>query len=214
MHIAAAPTRRGALGDYPAAADDIDFDGGWQHIRRQVKRIRSRLVFGLPKSDKERRVPLPVSVAHALKAHMDRCAPVTITLPWEDPTSDKLVTVRLVFTNAYERAIHRCNFDQKHWQRALKEAGVPKARENGFHALRHFYASALLDAGESIKAVSEHLGHSNPGFTLRVYTHLMPGSDGRARTAIDGLLGSVADMGRPADGLVDEQREETAGEAA
>jgi hypothetical protein len=28
------------------------------------------------------------------------------------------------------------------------------------HALRHFYASVLLDAGESIKALSEYLGHS------------------------------------------------------
>jgi integrase len=29
--------------------DDFDFDGGWLHIRRQLKRVRSRLVFGLPK---------------------------------------------------------------------------------------------------------------------------------------------------------------------
>ena len=46
------------------------------------------------------------------------------------------------------------------------------------HALRHFFASVLLDAGESIKAVSEYLGHTRmPGFTLRTYTHLMPASD-------------------------------------
>ena len=37
-------------------------------------------------------------------------------------------------------------------------------------ALRHFYASVLLDAGESIKAVSEYRGHADPGFTLRTYT--------------------------------------------
>ncbi|MBW8704038.1 Tyrosine recombinase XerD [Streptomyces sp. MBT84] len=41
------------------------------------------------------------------------------------------------------------------------------------HAVRHFYASVLLDAGESIKALSQYLGHSDPGFTLKVYTHLM-----------------------------------------
>nr|WP_232430570.1 hypothetical protein [Salinispora pacifica] len=35
------------------------------------------------------------------------------------------------------------------------------------HALRHFYASALLDAGESIKALAAYLGHADPGFTLR-----------------------------------------------
>ncbi len=46
------------------------------------------------------------------------------------------------------------------------------------HALRHFYASVLLDAGESIKAVSQYLGHSDPALTLRVYAHLMPSSQG------------------------------------
>ncbi|WP_407699665.1 tyrosine-type recombinase/integrase [Streptomyces ferrugineus] len=42
------------------------------------------------------------------------------------------------------------------------------------HSLRHFYASVLLDAGASIKAVSQYLGHSDPGLTLRVYVYLMP----------------------------------------
>ncbi len=53
------------------------------------------------------------------------------------------------------------------------------------HALRHHYASVLLDAGESIKAVSEYLGHADAGFTLRTYTHLMPASDERTRHAVD-----------------------------
>jgi integrase len=43
----------------------------------------------------------------------------------------------------------------------------------------------LLDAGESIKAVSEYLGHSDPGFTLHGYTHLMPTSAERAKRAVD-----------------------------
>jgi integrase len=54
--------------------------------------------------------------------------------------------------------------------------------------LRHVYASTLLHEDESIKAVSEYLGHSGPGFTLRTYTHLMPGSDKRTRKAVDTLL--------------------------
>ncbi len=59
------------------------------------------------------------------------------------------------------------------------------------HALRHFYASVLLDAGESIKALSEYLGHHDPGFTLRTYTHLMPSSGGRTRAAVDRVLGDA-----------------------
>jgi len=52
------------------------------------------------------------------------------------------------------------------------------------------FASVLLDAGESIKALSEWLDHADPGFTMRVYTHLMPGSAERARNAIDRVLGA------------------------
>jgi integrase len=57
------------------------------------------------------------------------------------------------------------------------------------HALRHFYASTLLDAGESIKALANYLGHADPGFTLRTYTHLMPSSEERTRKAIDQAFG-------------------------
>lgn len=60
------------------------------------------------------------------------------------------------------------------------------------HALRHFYASVLLDAGENVKALSNYLGRNDPGFTLRVHTHLMPSSDARARKAVDGLYESIA----------------------
>jgi integrase len=71
-------------------------------------------------------------------------------------------------------------------------AGVEPTRENGCHALRHFYASVLLDAGESIKAVSEYLGHADAGFTLRTYTHLMPSSAERTRKAVNSVLASDA----------------------
>ncbi|SFL90599.1 tyrosine-type recombinase/integrase [Streptomyces pini] len=65
------------------------------------------------------------------------------------------------------------------------------------HALRHFYASVLLDAGENIKALSTYLGHSDAGFTLRVYTHLMPSSEERTRRAVDSVYeGAVS----PPDG--------------
>ncbi|MFC9929917.1 integrase [Streptomyces sp. NPDC127190] len=49
------------------------------------------------------------------------------------------------------------------------------------HALRHFYASVLLDSGESIKALSAYLSHADARFTLRTYTHLMPSSETRTR---------------------------------
>ncbi|SCG54691.1 hypothetical protein GA0070613_2451 [Micromonospora inositola] len=47
----------------------------------------------------------------------------------------------------------------------------------------------LLDAGESVKALSAYLGHADPGFTLRIYTHLLPASEDRTRRVIDKAFG-------------------------
>jgi len=74
-------------------------------------------------------------------------------------------------------------------QPALLASGIEPGPTNGMHALRHWYASVLLDSGESIKAVSEYLGHADPGFTLRTYTHLMPSSEHRTRLAMNRALG-------------------------
>lgn len=81
--------------------------------------------------------------------------------------------------------MNRNYFNHHVWKPALRAAGVEPARANGMHALRHFYASVQLEAGTSVRALAEYLGHADPGFTLRVYTHLMPSSESRARQAVD-----------------------------
>ena len=43
----------------------------------------------------------------------------------------------------------------------------------------------MLANGVDIRALAEYLGHSDPGFTLRVYTHLMPSGADRARRAVE-----------------------------
>nr|MDT0658862.1 tyrosine-type recombinase/integrase [Micromonospora sp. DSM 115978] len=179
--------------------DDIDLDAGWLHVVRQVKLVRSRLVFGLPKNDRDRRIPLPDSVAKALREHVDTYKPKMITLPWEDPFKGDPVTVPLIFTTTRGGAHNRATFDGKSWRPAVRAAGITPTRATGMHALRHFYASALLDAGESIKALASYLGHADPGFTLRVYTHLMPASEERTRRAIDDLFNPPEAADPPTD---------------
>ncbi|GIM93808.1 NUDIX domain-containing protein [Paractinoplanes toevensis] len=170
------------------SSEDFDFDSGWLTIRRQVKRVGSRMVFGLPKNDKERQVPLPESVSEAVQGHLAAFPPAPVTLPWEDPKLGDPVTVPLVFTTTLRTVLRQHVFAATAWHPAPRGAGVEVRRSNGLHALRHFYASVLLDAGENIKAVAEWLGHADAAFTLRVYAHLMPESPGRARRALDGLF--------------------------
>ncbi|MFJ9460342.1 tyrosine-type recombinase/integrase [Kitasatospora sp. NPDC101447] len=180
-----------------AEDDALDFETGTVRVLRQVKQIRGKAVFAPPKCSKERDVPLPSSVAAAIRAHMDAYKPVPVTLPWKTPDGPKR-TYRLLFTNTADGLVWRSNFNLQEWKPAIAAAGLiptprpgeayASAREHGMHALRHFYASVLLDAGESIRAVSDYLGHADPALTLRVYAHLMPNSQDRARKAVDRLF--------------------------
>ena len=64
-------------------------------------------------------------------------------------------------------------------------AAAPK---DGFHVLRHPYASIILEAGESVVTLARWLGRSSPTITLDHYAHFMPEAGNRGRGAIDTLL--------------------------
>lgn len=63
---------------------------------------------------------------------------------------------------------------------AFKKAGLPE-RCFGFHALRHFCVSRLIEDGANILLISKLAGHASADITLRVYAHLM--SDGADKAA-------------------------------
>lgn len=173
--------------------DDIDTDAEVIHVRRQIKLLPHKMVFALPKHGKAREVPLPTEVAHAVKRHIEAFPPLPVTLPWKTLDGDPVTVPLLVYTRE-QNPIYRNSFNHHVWKPALRAAGIPDPkRADGFHALRHFYASVLLDAGESIRALAEYLGHGDPGFTLRTYTHLMPTSAARTRAALDRILRSTSD---------------------
>jgi integrase len=53
-----------------------------------------------------------------------------------------------------------------------------------FHGLRHYYASLLIHAGESVKTVQARLGHASAMETLDTYGHLWPDSEDCTRNAV------------------------------
>ncbi len=181
------------------ALDTVDFLRRKVHVRQQVRLVGGQLVFAPPKGGREREVPLPDVVSAALAEHLRRAPAVEVTLPWIEPDG-KPHSAALVFTNRIGGAITRAYYTHNAWKPALKAAGIERNPRNGMHALRHHYASVLLDGGVSIRAVAEYLGHHDPGFTLRTYAHLMPASEDRARTAIDAAHAAPADSARTAWG--------------
>lgn len=172
---------------------DIDRDEKVLHVVRQIRVVDNVHVFAPPKGGKERDVPLPESVLRDLDDYMKNFPPVEVTLPWKEADGEP-ETVSLILVNQYGKPVRRDAFNQYVWAPALNRAKVGRTlRQDGMHALRHFYASVLLDAGESIKALAEWLGHADPAFTMRVYTHLLPSSSDRTRKAVDRVLAPPPD---------------------
>jgi integrase len=182
--------------------DDVDWLHMVVYVRRQVKLVGANLVFAPPKGGKERDVPLPQTVSLRLAAHLKQFPARPVTLLWREP-GGKSVTMPLLFTSREKLTCNRNYINHHLWERALVAAGVipkPKpgekyveSREHGFHGLRHTYASMLLADGIDVRTLAEYLGHSDPGFTLRVYTHLMPSALDKARRAVDRALDGVGD---------------------
>ncbi len=76
------------------------------------------------------------------------------------------------------------------WRKAAKAAGVPTLR---YHDLRHAFASMLISAGCSVKAVQHALEHSSAATTLNLYSHLWPGDEDRIRQAVDQAVTRAAE---------------------
>jgi integrase len=189
---AACGLRQGEI--FGLAEEDIDFDEMVIHVRRQVKKLGRDFVFALPKNDTERDVPMSEGAGLVLREHITAVEPRPYTLPWEK-LDGRPRTVNLLFRWTDDKHIRARTYDEMVWKAALAEAGVIQmptkdargrrqyktARDAGMHALRHYYASITLADGVNIKELAEYLGHGDPGFTLRLYTHMLPSSHERAR---------------------------------
>jgi integrase len=82
--------------------------------------------------------------------------------------------------------IRRDNLHDRRWKPLLRRAGLPDIR---FHNLRHTCATLLLTKGVHLKIVSEMLGHSSIAITLDPYSHVIPGLEEVAASAMEDALG-------------------------
>ena len=172
------------------AVDDVDVLRGVVHVRRQVKLLGGRQVFAPPKGRKLRDVPLPKSVDLELAAHLHAWPAVSVDLPWED-VSDAPRSAELLLSTREKTALQR-----KHVNARGVEARADGGRSRADPRERHARPAAPLrqrparrgGVGPRPRRV---LGHADPGFTLRVYTHLMPASEERTRRAVDHALRGV-----------------------
>jgi integrase len=182
---------------------DVDFKSGTIRVERQ--RLQSGLI-GPPKTGKSRRtVPVGEVVTDALLTHLAA-----------RPSKEWLFTMEEGEPLNYRRWKTEWNCARKALQAAENEAAERAGRKPVelphmvTHDLRHFYASALIAGGASVKQVQLVLGHASAVITLRIYAHLWPGEEDRTRTVMDAVLGGL----RTGCGLGDAATKEIAGQKA
>jgi len=149
---------------------DVDF------LRRTIRVARQRAQSGEltpPKSkSSERTVPVGRTVIDALAAYLRA----------RDRKSGPLFVNAMGLPLTYRQC-------KPLWKAAAETAKV----QGTAHALRHFYASALIAGGASVKQVQMVLGHASAVVALRTYAHLWPGDDDWTRAIIDAVLSPPKD---------------------
>lgn len=147
---------------------DVDF------LRRTIRVERQRTqsgAFAPVKSKASRRtVPVGAVVIDQLAVHLAAF-----------PSKDALLPDELRRPIGYTA-----------WKRLFQRAAAAAGVEATTHDLRHFFASALIAGGASVKQVQTVLGHSSAVITLRTYAHLWPGDDDRTRNVMDSALGPLS----------------------
>ena len=119
--------------------------------------LRRGLVTVLGKGAKVRRVPIGEPALAALGAWLERGRPA-LAAPDSPPD--------VVFLNRRGRAL-----TPRDARRVVERHPLPDGRSLHPHALRHAYATHLLEGGADLRAVQELLGHSDLA-TTQIYTHV------------------------------------------
>lgn len=162
---------------------DLDLGSGWLSVERSFYRGK----VGLPKGQRSRRVRLSDRMGRDL---------------WALRKLSKASDDELVFVAEKGERVDQSNLMSRVLKPAAADAGLgvwivdKRARGGrraeswvGFHTFRHTCATVLFRSGWNAAQVCRHLGHSDPGFTLRQYVHLLD-ADVPEPNILDGLAGN------------------------
>jgi integrase len=162
----------------------IDFLRRTAKIVQQVQPAAGGEVVVCPLKNKfsYRSIPLGHAVVDGLAAHLAKFPAREVEVL--DTTGKRPVRRMARFVFAYEdgKPLQRTDFNHRIWRPARDAVGLDGAT---MHDLRHHFASILISGGLNPKAVAGLLGHKDAAMTLRVYAHLWPNDDDRARDAVD-----------------------------
>jgi integrase len=151
--------------------NDFDLDRGTVSISRTLEWRKGGGHFADTKRSRSRRVvKLQGWVIALLREHLSR---------------ERGCREDLVFRAKRGGPVRESRFVQCYFKPLLKKAELPSIR---LYDLRHTAATISLAAGVPAKVVSEQLGHASVGFTLDVYSHVLPHMQDAAAELVQALL--------------------------
>lgn len=137
-------------------------------VRRSVTRQKGVLQVNPPKTARGRRkIPVWTDLARKIEQYISEHKNSN-SEGWLFPSVTRPTEplCPAAFSQALDRVVE-----------AYRKAGGDLSPEfRAAHDLRHTCASTLIARGGDVEQVSRFLGHRDAGITLRVYTHLFPGS--------------------------------------
>ena len=160
---------------------DIDLEEGILRVSQALSRTKERgLIFEEPKTEKSKRtIPLPDAITDAICHHKAQQLQVKLLAGSEYVNND------LVFCTDKGTPIYPRNFTRKFYT-LKKKAGIPD--DINLHALRHTFATRMLEEGENLKTVQELLGHADISTTANTYSHVSTEVKRKAAAKMNKLL--------------------------
>jgi len=145
------------------------------HVRHALKRLRTGLILGEPKTERTKRLlVLPEATAKLLRDH--RKLQMEERLLFGPGWGGNWTGTDFVFTTPIGTPLDPSNFRHS-LERVTERAGLGVWTP---HELRHTAASLMIASGVALKQVSEALGHSSIAITADVYGHLLAPSTATA----------------------------------
>ena len=140
-----------------------DLDGSVLHVQRSLAQVKGQIIISTPKTEAGiRYVTLSPNVLEVLKAHRTKQQAERALL------GKAWLELDLVFTKYDGGYLTPRNLAET-WYRLQDNADVRRVR---LHDLRHLNVSIRRKLGQDAKLIADQIGHTDPAFTTRLYTHL------------------------------------------